>query len=159
MEKPAAGHIDTSGGQALLSCLVFFVFQLNDGENRIAAEQYYFDSGLAEIEIPLYVDYLKAEGKTAPEQQDIEAMDVEAAMAVHMAMEEDAAFLDRLRDGGVIPREDPSLRYGNHPVTPTSGIATRAQRFLSGSGRPIHDPPPSLPTCFCTAMSGTLWAI
>ena len=91
------------------NCLVFVVFQLNDGENRIAAEQYYFDSGLAEIEIPLYADYLKAEGKIAPEQQDIEAMDVEAAMAVHMAMEEDAAFLDRLWDGGLIPREDPQF--------------------------------------------------
>jgi len=93
----------------VVNCLVFFVFQLNDDENRVAAEQYYFDSGLAEIEIPLYWEYRAATGEADPGHQDIEAMDLEAAMAVHMAMEEDAAFLNRLKAGDIIPREDPQF--------------------------------------------------
>jgi membrane associated rhomboid family serine protease len=90
----------------VVNCIVFLVFQLQDNENRIAAEQYYFSSGLAEIEIPIYLDYLEATGGTMADPPDIEAMDAETAMEVHLAMEDDAAFLERLTDGRIIPRED-----------------------------------------------------
>ena len=41
----------------LINCLVYFIFQFNDNEKYIQAEEYYFDSGLAEIEIAQYVKY------------------------------------------------------------------------------------------------------
>ena len=44
-------------GFIILNCLVFFLFQFNDGKLAYEAEEYYFKSGLAAIEVFRYVDY------------------------------------------------------------------------------------------------------
>ncbi|MBR9987543.1 MAG: hypothetical protein KFF68_16690 [Desulfosarcina sp.] len=36
----------------VINCLVFLLFQVNDDESRMAAEQFYLTSGLAAIEVP-----------------------------------------------------------------------------------------------------------
>ena len=51
----------------LITCLVFFLFQTGDDDARMAAEQFYLESGLAEIEVPYYIDYLAEMGKKAPD--------------------------------------------------------------------------------------------
>lgn len=43
----------------LISIGCFFTWQNNDTERERTAYQYYFDSGLADIEIPAYLEYLK----------------------------------------------------------------------------------------------------
>lgn len=47
---------------ALVCVLVFVVFQAHDAERRRAAHDYYYDSGLAEIELPRYRDWLASHG-------------------------------------------------------------------------------------------------
>ena len=71
----------------VVNCLVFFLFQVNDDESRMAAEQFYLDSGLAAIEVPRYIDYLASAGKAADSHQSLDNMDDQALMDVHFEME------------------------------------------------------------------------
>ena len=48
----------------VVNCLFFFLFQIDDDASSMAAEEFYLASGLAEIEVPRYIDYLEATGKT-----------------------------------------------------------------------------------------------
>ena len=43
-----------------INCLVFFIFQSNQAREYMAAEGYYFTSGLAEIEISRFIEYRNA---------------------------------------------------------------------------------------------------
>jgi len=86
----------------VINCLVFFLFQIRDDESRMAAEQFYLNSGLAEIEIPLFISYLEATGRATGEHQDIDEMDADAIMTIHFEMETDADFLRELREGNII---------------------------------------------------------
>ncbi len=45
----------------VVNVLVFLLFQLDDGQEMRAAKSYYYDSGLAAIELPRYRDYLERE--------------------------------------------------------------------------------------------------
>lgn len=50
----------------VINCLIFFLFQTHDDQASIAAEQFYLESGLAEIELPRYLHHLEASGKSPP---------------------------------------------------------------------------------------------
>ena len=47
----------------LANIIIFLGFQLNDNEKYYKAEQYYFESGLAKIEIAKYQKYVKEQQK------------------------------------------------------------------------------------------------
>ncbi len=91
----------------VVNCLVFFLLQVNDDESRMAAEQFYLTSGLAAIEVPRYIDYLKSTGKTADRPAESEGMDEQDLMAAHFEMEADFDFISRLMDGQVILPQNP----------------------------------------------------
>ncbi|WP_372679786.1 rhomboid family intramembrane serine protease [Desulfosarcina sp.] len=91
----------------VVNCLAFFLFQINDDESRMAAEQFYLNSGLAAIEVPRYIDYLKSTGKTADRPVESEGMDEQELMAAHFEMEADFDFISRLMDGQVILPQNP----------------------------------------------------
>jgi membrane associated rhomboid family serine protease len=91
----------------VVNCLVFFLLQVNDDESRMAAEQFYLTSGLAAIEVPRYIDYLKSTGKTADSPAESEGMDEQELMAAHFEMEADFDFISRLMDGQVILPQNP----------------------------------------------------
>ena len=95
----------------VVNCLVFFLLQVNDDDSRMAAEQFYLTSGLAAIEVPRYIDYLKSTGKTADRPAESEGMDEQELMAAHFEMEADFDFISRLMDGQVILPQHPE--YGN----------------------------------------------
>jgi membrane associated rhomboid family serine protease len=94
----------------LINCLVFFIFQAHDDESRVAAEQFYLESGLAAIEAPYYIRYLEETGKADGEPQTVDDQDAEALLKIHFEMEADADFLDHLRRGRVITPQD--AQYG-----------------------------------------------
>lgn len=90
----------------VINCLVFFLFQSDDDESRMAAEAFYLNSGLAAIEVPRYINFLDEAGKTTGKHQAIDDMDEHALMKIHFEMEADADFLRRLMDDRIITPQD-----------------------------------------------------
>lgn len=43
----------------LINALVFFIGQADDGQKELEAEQYYAESGIGDIEVPAYLNYLE----------------------------------------------------------------------------------------------------
>lgn len=86
---------------AALSILAFLVFQLDDREEARAAREYYFDSGLADIELPAYRDWLASQGRGG----EIDWFDSDTRfdrLRLHQALRRDAAFQQALDNGQVI---------------------------------------------------------
>ena len=91
----------------LINCLVYFIFQFNDGEKSIRAEEYYFDSGLAEIEIAQYVKY---RNPSIPDISIYHAngkLNKEKAFQQYQDMMKDHVYLERLRNQEIIVPQDP----------------------------------------------------
>lgn len=85
----------------LINCLVYFVFQHGDNHRRYAAERFYYESGLAQIEVPRYMAYLNV-----VQPDDVEAtggeMDGRVLREYHTKMEADYPFLQKLRNDRII---------------------------------------------------------
>ena len=98
----------------LINIFVFIVFQTNDGERYAAAADFYFQSGLDEIEFPLYLDYLKAH--LPEEYQKVKAHigtnNPTAEQELYQRIEYDAPFQDLL-EKGQLPYDD-SLEKKRH---------------------------------------------
>jgi len=94
-------------GLILINCLVFFLFQLHDDQSWMAAEQFYLDSGLAEIEVPRYIDYLETKGRTAEKYSNEEEMDAEQLMEIHFQLEDDLTFLNKMAQGRIFTAKEP----------------------------------------------------
>jgi membrane associated rhomboid family serine protease len=92
----------------LFNTLIFFAFQLNDTERLYEAEAFYFDSGLAEIEVP---HYLASRGYELSEAVELIGSDEEALLTGHHELESDARFLEKLRNERIITAADPE--YAN----------------------------------------------
>lgn len=92
----------------LINIFVFIIFQTDDDERLATAAKFYFQSGLDEIEAPLYLDYLKTNKPQA--YQDITEQKGEDESAARMALftriEYDTAFMDLL-EKGQLPYADP----------------------------------------------------
>lgn len=91
----------------LINCLIYFAFQWNDNNNYFRAINYYFESGLAEIEIAHYKSYRKGDSgqKTDPEAD--RKMGREEMMRYFMEMREDTRFQHALINGEIIGPDDP----------------------------------------------------
>ena len=91
----------------LANVFIFLGFQLNDDENYYKAEQYYFESGLHEYEIPKYELYLKG----LPERSDLlnrqKGKDKkEANYKLYRALKYDKDFLEKLHNNEIITNND-----------------------------------------------------
>jgi len=91
----------------LINCLVFFFFQSGEKELFYEAKEYYFESELAEIEVPRYIEYAKQKIKGIPDLQKSKELDKETLVRYHVEMDQDYGFLKRLRNDEVITRQDP----------------------------------------------------
>ena len=98
----------------LINCLVFFVFQFNDTKQSQKAIEYYYQSGLAEIEARQYIAYAEADAFDGAKQYDIEIpADPDAALNerqiqyVNAVMQADAEFMADLRAEKIISPGDP----------------------------------------------------
>ncbi|MGD8525239.1 MAG: rhomboid family intramembrane serine protease [Thioalkalispiraceae bacterium] len=81
----------------LVNILVYFGFQYNDEHKEQLALEYYFDSGLYQIELPRYQQYLY-HGKHALSRQ--------VQMRLFWEMQADGGFLEKLRNDQVITPGD-----------------------------------------------------
>ncbi|MFO7559771.1 MAG: rhomboid family intramembrane serine protease [Desulfobacterales bacterium] len=90
----------------VINCLIFFVFQRNDHTNFFRAQQHYFKSGLADIEVSAYLaDRERSQHKTNPEKKD--TLDEQTLIRYYQQMESDTGFQKKLRTGEIITPHDP----------------------------------------------------
>ncbi|MCK5310845.1 MAG: rhomboid family intramembrane serine protease, partial [Desulfobacteraceae bacterium] len=82
-------------------------------ENYYKAEQYYFESGLAKIEVSKYQDYVtkhkKHEENVGPAQNDTRKSKKESEKLLyklHMEIEKDKSFLEKLHNDEIITKKD-----------------------------------------------------
>ncbi len=94
----------------LVNVFIYFGFQLNDNENFYKAEKYYFESGLAKIEIAKYQEYIKGQQKELkPElngKQKSKKETEELFYKLHGEIEQDKAFLEKLHNDQIIIKND-----------------------------------------------------
>jgi len=70
-----------------VNILIYFSFQLNDDEKFHQIEHYYHQSGLAEIELPLYKEQLKKQNKLHPQNVNPSFFDLEFDRSFMQALE------------------------------------------------------------------------
>ncbi|MBS3732301.1 MAG: rhomboid family intramembrane serine protease [Desulfobacterales bacterium] len=86
-----------------LNCLIFFGFQSGDNRKSMEAYEYYFESGLAAIELPRYADYADLAPDRQPDPENLEEPS-EPAFRLMMNMQRDSEFMDALyQDRIIIP--------------------------------------------------------
>jgi membrane associated rhomboid family serine protease len=96
----------------LINCLVYFLWQADDMQRLYKAELYYFDSGLAQIEIPLYLKY-RTEQSDAPPPAEGD-LDEAAVARAFQQMEADVEFLQLLHKGRIVTGDNPQYRHWRH---------------------------------------------
>ena len=136
----------------LVNCLIFFGLQSGDHRRQEKAFAYYAGSKLPGIELPRYVRHLEDTRRKDEAEAAAEALAAGHWPAVLTAMEDDVAFMQRLRDGRVIGADDPDHatwrsqrsayerldnasitdRYGFKPAAPTAA-GFIGHMFLHGS--------------------------
>ncbi|MCU0755305.1 MAG: rhomboid family intramembrane serine protease [Xanthomonadales bacterium] len=94
-------------GILLLNLFVYFVLQAGDGRRHFAAMSYYLDSGLAEIEAPLYLQYQRARGELAPEASAPDS----PALMLSGRMVNDRWFRQQLEAGALFASPEDRQRW------------------------------------------------
>lgn len=107
----------------LANCLIFIIFQSRDDEYTEQAYEFYLQSELPDIEIPLYFDYLNRNQQSqkvdayqalldsAPvvnqsddKQQDEININQDPRLAVAVPMQQDSRFMERLKNGSLFAK-------------------------------------------------------
>ncbi len=91
----------------LINCLVYFIFQFNDNQKYFEAEQYYFNSGLAEIEIKRYISYRNPSNNDLSIYHPNGKLDEDNASRQYQDMMKDYAYLEKLVHEQIITPQDP----------------------------------------------------
>ena len=92
----------------LINCFVYFLFQLNDNANYIAAINYYQRSGLDQIEITSYLEYVKNQDNIDIDIYAYEELDKESLIEMYNKMNEDTVFSEKLQQEEIITPSHPS---------------------------------------------------
>jgi len=139
-------------GIIILNCLVFFLFQAGESEKQYEVSRYYFESGLANIEVPRYIAYREDDFQESDDSSDRQQLDEETLVRFYSEMERDFAFLKKLNNDEIISPSDPqyadwkvlkteyehqrsqiiALRYGFRPAY-KSFLTAFSYMFLHGS--------------------------
>lgn len=116
----------------LINILVYILFQTNDGERYAAAEDFYFQSGLNEIEIPLYLDYLKAHRPQEYQkiEKQIDANHPTGDQGLYHRLELDTPFQDLLEKG--------QLAYGHSNKKKSHQVLRREYNHLKENIVSLH---------------------
>ncbi len=136
-------------GLVLLNIFVFFTFQLDDGAEYSRARAFYFESGLALIEVTHFVEHLEqTEPSLSLPSKPLTQKQIEKYC---LKMQDDSKFMAALSDGRVIKHADAeydkwrklkntyegmmaeitSMRFGYRPASPSvTGLFTHM--FLHG---------------------------
>ncbi len=94
----------------LANIFIFFSFQLNDNENYHKAVNYYFESGLAEIEIPKYQEYINLKNQKAGNPKilknfnhsKLSKKELQQMYGLYAKIENNKNFLDKLHNDEII---------------------------------------------------------
>ena len=139
-------------GIILLNCLVFFLFQAGESEFQSKVSRYYFESGLAAIEVPRYIAYCEGHFQESDERSEIQPLDEETLARYYFKIEQDFVFQKKLANDEIILPSDPqyadwkilraeyehlrsqiiSLQYGFRPAY-KSFLTAFTYMFLHGS--------------------------
>ena len=87
----------------VLNCLIFVIFQSNDSKYTEQAYEYYLESDLPDIEIPLYFDYLK-QNKHFQKVEEYQAYIDEGGeyrLGVVVPLQQDTRFMRLLESGSL----------------------------------------------------------
>ncbi|MCP3866844.1 MAG: rhomboid family intramembrane serine protease, partial [Gammaproteobacteria bacterium] len=92
----------------LINCLVFFLLQTGDDQVFEEALEYYFESVLPDIELPLYRQYLIDSGRDDPtEEYSFPEGDTSRNHYLLISMESDPEFMKALNTGLVVSPAEP----------------------------------------------------
>ena len=94
-------------GIILLNCLVFFLFQAGESDKQYEVSRYYFESGLANIEVPRYIAYHEGHFQESDDSLDTQQFDEDTMVRFFQEMERDYAFLKKLNNDEIILPSDP----------------------------------------------------
>ena len=88
----------------LINCLVFFVIQGDDGKKHYEALAFYGQSTLPDIEFPAYISHLEQNGRWTEAARLSPLLEKQrpGQLPVLFAMEQDGAFIKRLRNNEII---------------------------------------------------------
>jgi membrane associated rhomboid family serine protease len=137
----------------LINVLVLFILQSGDEDRISASEKFYFESGLAKIEIPLYLAFLEKQHPQALDPIDATSVDQDSRkrQRLYDLLQYDAKFQEALNGGGIIfgnpgerdrwlflhpayeklRRRIVSLTYGFRPARPRA-VTWLTAMFLHG---------------------------
>ncbi len=136
----------------LINAIVFFVGQANDDKKQEEAVEYYADSGLGEIEVPLYLKYLETADGRGDSKEDKEKISYMKDGLKHnktlvysqgfFLSYNDNKFIDELLyKETIITREDAKYSDWKHYrevfYDKLSGSLTYGYGFISKEKRPI----------------------
>ena len=139
-------------GIILLNCLVFFLVQAGESEKQTEVSRYYFESGLANIEVPHYIAYRDGNFQGPDDSLDTPPFDEDTMARSYLEMERDFVFLKKLNNDEIILSSDPqyaewkylraeyehqrsqiiALQYGFRPAY-KSFLTAFSYMFLHGS--------------------------
>ena len=91
----------------LLNCLVWFVFQHGDTEKQYRVSEFYFNSGLADIEVSRYMAYREDRLEEFADAAAPEQLDQETLVQFYLEMQQDDLFLKKLEKDEIITPSDP----------------------------------------------------
>ena len=99
----------------VVNCLIFIIFQSKDNEYTEQAYEFYLESELPDIEIPLYFDYLKKNNRFKKIEQYQAYMDEggEYRLGVAVPLRQDTQFMTLLQSGSVFADSEQFATWKN----------------------------------------------
>ncbi len=91
----------------LINCLVWFVLQAGDTDKQSEVSEFYFTSGLANIEISHYIAYRDGRLQEPVESLTEGQLDEETVVQNYLAMQRDELFQQKLKNDEIITPADP----------------------------------------------------
>ena len=136
----------------LINCLVWFVLQAGDPEKQYEVSEFYFTSGLADIEISHYRAYREGRLQQPVDSLSDQQLEQKVLVQFYLKMQKDKTFLAKLINDEIIKPSDPlyaqwkelraeyeaersqltSFQYGFIPDRP-SAVTSVTYMFMHGS--------------------------
>lgn len=113
----------------LINSIVYFGIQSGDQAERLAAVDYYYQHGLAEIEQPRYLDWLRDHGEVQQADKLARLRGTRREPLILFNLQRDRDFRTDLAAQRVVPPEDPDFRRWQHD----------RQRFNQLWGKPVTE--------------------
>ncbi len=127
-------------GIILLNIVVYFAFQYHDNDRHHEAIEYYFESGLAQIELPYYADQLSGPPVEIQISDDQVKPDEETVFGFYADMRNDIAFMERLRNDEIITPDEPDYAQWKELRHTYEAKLLKVTSYTWGFRPAIHSP-------------------